>query len=131
MICFFYRRRQHTAQHPATIDKERDMLTCTLITGWQTGIATYHRSPGILIALIAIATGDRNHLLGNLQAIHLKQNAGKLTVTWSGKNLSSLTEDVEANLRIGQCVLFQHMQTMTNLRITTLQKLKASWYCTE
>src|SRR6266702_8246600 len=131
MICFFYRRCQHAAQHPATIDKERDMLTCTLITGWQAGITTHHWSPCILIALIAIATGDRNHLLGNLQAIHLKQNAGKLTVTWSGKDLSSLTEDVETNLGVGQRVLFQHMQAMADLRITALQKLKASRYCTE
>src|SRR5437588_10522013 len=107
------------------------MLARALITGWQAGIATHYRAPGILIALIAILTSDRNHLLGDLQAIHLKQNAGKLTITWGGKNLSALTEDVETDLRIGQCVLFQHMQAMADLCIAALQKLEASRYRAE
>src|SRR5438067_5427140 len=100
MIGLLYRRRQHTAQHPATIDKERNMLTCTLIAGRQAGIASDYRSPGIFIALITIPATDGNHLLDNLQAIHLKQDAGKLPITRRGKNLTSIAKDAEADLRI-------------------------------
>src|SRR5438105_1407407 len=60
---------EHATEHPAAVDKERDVLATGLVTGGQAGIASDHRSLRVLFATVQAA--DRNHLLGDLRAVNL------------------------------------------------------------
>src|SRR5436853_425429 len=65
---------ERAAEHPAPVDKERDVLASVLVAGGQAGIAGDHRSLGIFFAAVEVADG--NHLLGDLQSVNFNQDAG-------------------------------------------------------
>ena len=102
------------------------MLSRALVTGGKTGEACHHRALRIFNA--SIKTTDRDHLLGHLQPIDLDQDAGELSISRCRKNLSPFAEDAEANLGVGQRVLFEHMVAMAYLGITAFEKFEAGWY---
>ena len=74
VVGLLYGNSEHATEHPAPVDKERDVLASVLVTGGQAGIASDHRSLRVLFA--AVQAADRNHLLGDLQAVNFDQDAG-------------------------------------------------------
>ena len=74
VISPLYSSSEHATEYPAPVDKERDVLASALVAGGQAGIASDHRSLRVLFA--AVQAADRNHLLGDLQAVNFDQDAG-------------------------------------------------------
>src|SRR5579859_3502748 len=115
----FHSSSKHTAQNPAAIDKERDILPRTFIAGRLAHIAADHRVPRVIGSAL---TSDRHHLLRNLEAIDLDQHTGELSIAGGSEDLAPIAGNAEANLRIGQRVLFEQVATMADLCIAALQK---------
>src|SRR5712691_8372323 len=105
------------------------MLPRALVAAWQADVSASNRSLWFIIAPVKAADG--HHLLGHLQAVNLDQDAGKLPIPRRGENLPSFAKDAEANLRISQCILFEHMKTMAYFAVTALQKLEACRHSTK
>src|SRR5450759_4505043 len=80
VIRLFEGSGEHAAEHPAPVDKERNMLSRALVTGGKAGEATDYRSLGIFVAPIETTDGD--HLFCHLQAINFDEDAGKLSIPW-------------------------------------------------
>ena len=123
MICLFQGGGEHVAEHPAPVDKERNVLPRALVTGGKTGKSGHHWPLRIFLSSIKAAD-----LLGHLQPIDLDQDTGELSVSRCRKDLSSFAEDAEADLGISQRILFEHMVAMAYLGVAAFEKFEAGWY---
>src|SRR2546430_6883032 len=96
------------------------MLACAVRAGWQAGVASHYRALSVFV--VSVQTANWSHLLGHAQTVELDQHAGQLTIARGGKELFALAGDAEANLRVGQRVLFEQVQTMADLSVAALEK---------